>query len=273
PCHLLKAIAQTPKLYSTGSLSDNKVNVHVHDSEEILKDAEKSRLKLKKKQNDDEVQKKKVTMFLIDYAKLNSLYETFVPQTELSLEQQYFSEASTSNVTPLSECVKKSDSPPPKMPKQSRVNRYFNALEYDVKRFDSVITEKTSINGSNFAYGHEKETREYFYKEVKPINDHLRQCVNDFQNEFTREVKEMIDIFDSMEIELYETLKKNDIFDKAHARLLEVIFAQNIENLEMHLCVENENENVRKENEKCLIESSDVQKSLLNRIKILENDF
>ncbi|GJT86564.1 integrase, catalytic region, zinc finger, CCHC-type containing protein [Tanacetum coccineum] len=153
PCRLQKAIAQTPKLYSLGSLSDNKVNVHVHDSEEILKDAEKSRLKLKKKQNDDEVQKKKVTMFLIDYAKLNSLYETFVPKTELSLEQQYFSEASTSNVTPseilMSESVKKSDSPLPKMLKQSLVKPYFNSLEYDVKRFDRVIKEKTSINSLN----------------------------------------------------------------------------------------------------------------------------
>ncbi|GJT20750.1 hypothetical protein Tco_0890687 [Tanacetum coccineum] len=116
-------------------------------------------------------------------------------------------------------------------------------------------------------------TREYFYKELKLINDHLRQCVNDFQQEFTKEVKEMIDIFDSMESELDETLKRNDIFDIALDRLLEVTLSQNIENLVMYSCVENENENVRKENEKLLTESNDVQESLLNHIKILENDF
>ncbi|GKB37898.1 hypothetical protein Tco_0882840 [Tanacetum coccineum] len=62
PCHLLKAIAQTPKLYSTASLSDNKVHVpvHVHDSKEILEGAEKSRLRMEEKLNDDEVQKKKL---------------------------------------------------------------------------------------------------------------------------------------------------------------------------------------------------------------------
>ncbi|GKC59257.1 hypothetical protein Tco_1086855 [Tanacetum coccineum] len=42
PCRLQKAIAQTPKLYSATSLRDSKVHVHVHDSEEILEDAEKS---------------------------------------------------------------------------------------------------------------------------------------------------------------------------------------------------------------------------------------
>ncbi|GKD22416.1 hypothetical protein Tco_1224119 [Tanacetum coccineum] len=83
----------------------------------------------------------------------------------------------------------------------------------------------------------------------------------------------MIDIFDSMESELDETLKKNDIFDKAHHRLLEVSLAQNIEILVTHLCLENENENVRKENEKHVKEINNVQESLLNRIEILENDF
>ncbi|GJZ54754.1 hypothetical protein Tco_0609947 [Tanacetum coccineum] len=126
---------------------------------------------------------------------------------------------------------------------------------YDARRFDGVIKYKTSINGLNFDYGHEKETQEYFYTEVKLINDHLRQCANDFQQEITKEVKEMIDIFDSMESELDETL------------------SQNIENLVMYSCVENKNENVRKENEKLLTESNDVQESLLNHIKILENDF
>ncbi|GKC19182.1 retrovirus-related pol polyprotein from transposon TNT 1-94 [Tanacetum coccineum] len=45
------------------------MQVNLHDSEEIIKDAKKSRLKMKEKQKDDEVQKKKVTMFPIDHAK------------------------------------------------------------------------------------------------------------------------------------------------------------------------------------------------------------
>ncbi|GJX34300.1 retrovirus-related pol polyprotein from transposon TNT 1-94 [Tanacetum coccineum] len=213
----------------------------------------------------------------VEVKRLNTLYETFVPQTKPSLKQQYFSEASTSNVTPyeisILESVKKSGLPPPKMPKKSRINRYFYAFEYDVKSFNSMVTEKTSINGSNFAYGHEKETQEYFYNKVKPINDHFRLCVDEFQNEFIRQVKEIIDIFNSMESELDETLKKNDIFDKAQDRLLEVSLAQNIQNLVMHLCMENENEHVRKENVKRVKESNNFQESLLHRIKILENDF
>ncbi|GKD22415.1 hypothetical protein Tco_1224118, partial [Tanacetum coccineum] len=42
PCRLHIEIAQTPKLYSSTSLRDSKVHVHVHDSEKILEDAKKS---------------------------------------------------------------------------------------------------------------------------------------------------------------------------------------------------------------------------------------
>ncbi|GJX28430.1 hypothetical protein Tco_0236509 [Tanacetum coccineum] len=44
-----KAIAHTPKLYSALSIRDSNVPVHVHDSEDILEDAEKESIKNERK--------------------------------------------------------------------------------------------------------------------------------------------------------------------------------------------------------------------------------
>ncbi|GJY69004.1 hypothetical protein Tco_0471986 [Tanacetum coccineum] len=79
----------TKELKTAYELCDENVQLHVFDSEETLEDAEKSRLKMKEFQKDEKVQELKIKS--IDYTKLNNLYETFVSQVELSLEQKYFS--------------------------------------------------------------------------------------------------------------------------------------------------------------------------------------
>ncbi|GJU05744.1 hypothetical protein Tco_1122174 [Tanacetum coccineum] len=83
---LKKAIATQPKMYDGESLQSTNLIIDTPDSEETLKDAEESRLKMKDK------------MIQLDYEKLNALYEKFVPQKEILIEQTYFSTPSTSNV-------------------------------------------------------------------------------------------------------------------------------------------------------------------------------
>ncbi|GJV16455.1 hypothetical protein Tco_1361778 [Tanacetum coccineum] len=56
PCVLSKANAKILKVYSTYKLHDENVQLHVFDSEETFKDAEKSRLKMKEFQKDEKVQ-------------------------------------------------------------------------------------------------------------------------------------------------------------------------------------------------------------------------
>ncbi|GKB50719.1 retrovirus-related pol polyprotein from transposon TNT 1-94 [Tanacetum coccineum] len=119
---LKKAIAAQPKMYDGEQLHSMKLIIDSPDSEETLEDAEESRLKMKNK------------MIQLNYAKLNVLYETFVPQKEFSAEQTYFSTPSTSNV--FSESNKEiSDLPTPKMPNQ-RVES-----SYSVKRPKSKDTK------------------------------------------------------------------------------------------------------------------------------------
>ncbi|GJW45700.1 hypothetical protein Tco_0077346 [Tanacetum coccineum] len=69
------------KVYDPFLKAGNKLVIHSTDSE----DAEESQNKIRHK------------MVQIDYEKLNALYETFVPQQELSVEQTYFSIPSTSD--------------------------------------------------------------------------------------------------------------------------------------------------------------------------------
>ncbi|GKD72472.1 hypothetical protein Tco_1330754 [Tanacetum coccineum] len=85
PVRLKKAIAAQPKMYDSDLIHNNKLGIHTTDSEETLEDAEESQNKMRHK------------MVQIDYEKLNALYETFVPQQELSFDQTYFSIPSTSD--------------------------------------------------------------------------------------------------------------------------------------------------------------------------------
>nr|GEV09740.1 copia protein [Tanacetum cinerariifolium] len=88
---LKKAISQNPKLYDATCLDDSKIHVNVRDTKDILDDATKSLIKMKKKSQDPIAIKKKQNVQTIDYKKLNALYEDFVPQKEFSVEQKYVS--------------------------------------------------------------------------------------------------------------------------------------------------------------------------------------
>ncbi|GJV72266.1 hypothetical protein Tco_1492261 [Tanacetum coccineum] len=91
PYTLKKEISQNPKLYDASFLDDSKIHVNVRDTEDILDDATKSQIKMKKKSQDPIAIEKKQNVWTIDYKKLNALYEDFVPQKEFSAEQKYFS--------------------------------------------------------------------------------------------------------------------------------------------------------------------------------------
>ncbi|GJW11523.1 hypothetical protein Tco_1577350 [Tanacetum coccineum] len=74
-----KVISQNPKLYDSSCLDDSEIHMSVRDTDDILEDATKSQIKMKKQ-----------NVSTIEYKKLNALYEDFVPQKELSAEQKYF---------------------------------------------------------------------------------------------------------------------------------------------------------------------------------------
>ncbi|GKC12033.1 hypothetical protein Tco_1008815 [Tanacetum coccineum] len=118
---LKKSIFVNPKLFDASYIHSSNVHAHVCDAEEILEDATRGQLKMKEKLEDLIAIEKKVTFLSVNYGKMNDLYETFVPQVELSLEQKYFSKAYTSNETTVNTNVSSSSSPPLKLPKPSEL--------------------------------------------------------------------------------------------------------------------------------------------------------
>nr|GEY67899.1 retrovirus-related Pol polyprotein from transposon TNT 1-94 [Tanacetum cinerariifolium] len=92
-----------PKLYD-GCVIQKTNAIVIHDSEETIMLEEESRSKMLQKQKDPMISEKKVNTKPVDYAALNQLSQDletrFVPQTELSAEQIFWSQNSKNSEKP-----------------------------------------------------------------------------------------------------------------------------------------------------------------------------
>ncbi|GKA52354.1 retrovirus-related pol polyprotein from transposon TNT 1-94 [Tanacetum coccineum] len=99
----IKAQQLEPKLY-VGDIIKKTNPIMILDSEETLMLAEESRSKMILKQKDPIMLEKKVNTTPVDYARLNQLSQDFVkrfvPQTELSAEQDFWSQNSVISTEP-----------------------------------------------------------------------------------------------------------------------------------------------------------------------------
>ncbi|GJY19847.1 hypothetical protein Tco_0392413 [Tanacetum coccineum] len=93
--------------------------------------------------------------------------------------------------------------------------------ERSVEDLEKLVQRKTELTRLTFEYGFDNQVKNIFSQEVKPIVDHLHLCTTHFEKELTKEVEEMIKIFESMEREVHETSRKNKNFDNDIDRLLE----------------------------------------------------
>nr|GEX07815.1 hypothetical protein [Tanacetum cinerariifolium] len=104
PFYLKKAQQFEPKLYD-GSIVQKTNAIVIRDSEETSTLKEESRSKMLQKQNDPMMSEKKVNIKLVDYASLNQLSRNFktrfVPHTELSAEQVFWSQNFVNSEEPI----------------------------------------------------------------------------------------------------------------------------------------------------------------------------
>ncbi|GJS98269.1 hypothetical protein Tco_0819439 [Tanacetum coccineum] len=171
PCPLGQAIACHLNLYDAEVLSYQCVKPDAHDTEEILNDAEESQVKMKEKQ------------FQFNYENINSLYDTFVPQTELSPEQEYFTDPSISSEYESSKEM--SDLPTPEMPKK---------VNYSKRRW---------ISDS------QNTLRQFYKTDVNPMSLSLMKSSKELQQELTKEVQESyVKIKNKEEIEQFSKESK-----------------------------------------------------------------
>ncbi|GJV78161.1 hypothetical protein Tco_1509745 [Tanacetum coccineum] len=146
PFYLKKAQQLEPNLYD-GNVIKNTSTIVIPDSEETLMLVEESRLKMLLKQHDPMMLEKKVNTTPVDYAALNQLSQDletrFVPQTELSAEQAFWSQNSLNSSDPNPSCRPTKVEVPKELPKVSMVNTSLKKLKHHLAGFDLVIKERT----------------------------------------------------------------------------------------------------------------------------------
>ncbi|GJY70011.1 hypothetical protein Tco_0472993 [Tanacetum coccineum] len=153
PKRLKKAIAAQPKMYDNERLQSTKVIIDSPDSEETLEDAEESQLKMKDK------------MIQLDYEKLNSLYETFIPQKEIPNEQTYFSTSFTSNLT-FEPSIEMLDLPLKKMPNENKLLQLFVKLDKAIGNLQTNINDTLLKDRSRARVYDDQDVLRQFYKRV-----------------------------------------------------------------------------------------------------------
>ncbi|GJZ40811.1 ribonuclease H [Tanacetum coccineum] len=128
-----------------------KLIIDSPDSKETLEDTKEIRLKMKDK------------MIQLNYEKLNALYETFVPQTEIPIEQTYLSTSSTSNV-PFESSKEMSDLPVKKMPNESKLLKLFVKLDKSIGDLQTKIDQTILKDRSRALISDVQDVLRQFYK-------------------------------------------------------------------------------------------------------------
>ncbi|GKA72023.1 retrovirus-related pol polyprotein from transposon TNT 1-94 [Tanacetum coccineum] len=276
--YLKKAQQLEPKLYD-GNVIKNTHAIVITDSDETFMLAEESRSKMLLKQQDPMVLEKKVNNTPVDYAVLNQLSQDFekrfVPQTELSIEQAYWSQNSMNSSYPSPSCRPTKVKVSKELPKVSMVNTSLKKLKHHLAGFDVVVKERTTataITEGSWGFEH---TKACFRDEIIPFVKALKDLFNKFDQYLIDELSEVQNVFHQMEqvVEQHrlETktfeVKMNQVLNE-NERLLEQVINKDIVNIIMKSSVDNAYVNVH-ECEKCL----KLETELLNKTDFIKKEF
>ncbi|GJY08911.1 hypothetical protein Tco_0377096 [Tanacetum coccineum] len=268
PFYLKKAQQLEPKLYD-GNVIKNTSAIVIPDSEETLMLAEESRSKMLLKQKDPMMLEKKVNTTPVDYNVLNQLsqdFETrFVPQTELSAEQAFWSQNSMNSLEPTLSSRPTKVEVLKELPKVSMVNTSLKKLKHHLAGFDVVVKERTTttaITEGSWGFEH---TKACFRDEIIPFVKALKDLFNTFDQYLIDELSEVQNVFHQMEqaVEQHRLesktfeVKMNQVLNK-NERLLEQVISKDIVNIIVNSSVDNSDVNVR-ECEKCLKLETELQ--------------
>ncbi|GJU39759.1 retrovirus-related pol polyprotein from transposon TNT 1-94 [Tanacetum coccineum] len=254
PFYLKKAQQLEPKLY-VGDIIEKTNPIVIFDSEETLILAEESRSKMLLKQQDPMMLEKKVNTTPVDYAVLNQLSQDFktrfVPQTELSAEQDFWSKNSVNSPEPTLSSRPTKVEVPKELPKVSMVNTSLKKLKYHLAGFDVVVKERTiptAITEGSWGFEH---TKAYFRDEIIPFVKALKDLFNTFNQYLVDELSEVQNVFHQMEqaVEQHRLesktfeVKMNQVLNE-NERLLEQVLSKDIVNIIVNSSVNNASVNV-----------------------------
>nr|GEV84031.1 hypothetical protein [Tanacetum cinerariifolium] len=197
-----KAQQLEPKL-NDGNVIEKTSAITIPDSEKTLMLAEDSRLKMFLKQKDPIMLEKKANITPVDYAVLNQLSQDFdkrfVPQTELSVEQAFWSQNTLNSFDPTLSNRPTMVEVPKEIPKVSMINTSLKKLKYHLAGFDVVVKERTtttSITEGTWGFEH---TKACFRDEIIPFVKALKDLFNSFDQYLVDELSEVQHVFHQVE--------------------------------------------------------------------------
>lgn len=273
---LYKAFKENPKIYSMDYMFDDTiVRTVVHDTEEEEELEEESRSKMS--------QVKYCKPY--DYSKAPHISKSFVTQKEIPEKSWYVTESyvSSSNAVPV-QTVAQINGPLPSsgevtpLPKPCRVLNFFKTFMEDIDILEETIERNSEIKIETFQSAYEREKRDTFQKQMLPIVKHLRLCAARWEYELQKEVKTMINVFESNENTILVQKQRNKCLKNDADRLLEQVLNADILSVIMNdlyksgttmlmddLCVDNnllneEIEKLKHENNMLRMKNDDVCK-------------
>nr|GEV15772.1 hypothetical protein [Tanacetum cinerariifolium] len=222
---------------------DNKsVNEILTTELERYKDQDESRSKMLQKQKDPMMSEKKVNTKPVDYTALNQLshdFKTrFMPQTELSAEQAYWSQNTGNSKEPNLSTSTTIVEVPKELPKVSMVNSSLKKLKFHLASFDMVVKERTNATAITEGTWGFEHTKACFRDEIIPFVKALKKLFNSFDQFLIDELTEVQNVFNHIEHAAEQhCVEKNKFQDKTkdvlkeNERLLEQAISTDIVNI------------------------------------------
>ncbi|GJT63398.1 retrovirus-related pol polyprotein from transposon TNT 1-94 [Tanacetum coccineum] len=218
PFHLKKAKTVQPTIYDGDEiLKPHHIPVTIYDSEETLEIAETTRQKMSEKMNDPECVAKRVKIIPPNYSKENFL-ATFTPQTQLTPEQVFWSldlekrkaEELKANTPPLRKLAAAMVYPPntpahlvPRtLPTKCKSVISIFVLNQLFADFDKMCTKRITPTGITEDERGFEQTKRCYLTEVIPFFKLLKEHFEGVQKTLVTKVKEMKEIFESIEAEV-----------------------------------------------------------------------
>nr|GEV44404.1 hypothetical protein [Tanacetum cinerariifolium] len=216
-----------------------------YKDQETLMLEDESHSKMLQKQKDPMIFEKKVNTKAVDYTALNQLskdFEThFVPQTELSAEQAFWSQYLVNSKEPNLSSSTTIVEVPKELPKVSMVNLSLKKLKFHLASFDVVVKERTTattITEGTWGFEH---TKACFRDEIIPFVKALKDLFNSFDQFLIDELTEVQNVFHQMEQAVEQHFVEKNKFQnkmkdvlKENERLLEQAISTDIVNIVVH---------------------------------------
>nr|GEX95403.1 retrovirus-related Pol polyprotein from transposon TNT 1-94 [Tanacetum cinerariifolium] len=221
-----------PALYNGHEIiKDNHTPAIVHNTKDTLEIAEITRKKMNAKMNDPECVTRKVKIAPHDCSKENFL-ATFTPHKQLTPEQIFWSNdlmklksEALKERTKVSRPIKALTVYPPNtpatlvpkvLPTKSQVKIYIFMLIQLFLEFDKTCKKRITPTGLTEGERGFEQTKECYLKEVIPFFKTLKDNFEGIQKALTKEIKEMKDVFEELEVEVaqYAIDRKHDAIER-----------------------------------------------------------